>query len=475
MTTVTDRLSALDASFLYLEDRRTPRHVGTVMVFEPSEEGFDYERLLALVSSRIAYVPRYRQRVKQVAGGLLDPVWVDDPEFDITYHVRRSALPRPGTDAQLEEFVARIQARELDRLRPLWELYLVEGLEHGRFAIVTKSHQAMVDGITAMDIGQVIVDSSADSREPLPHHWSSRPVPSDLELAAEALMGAVRSPKALVRTARTGVEDARRLAGRVGSAAGGVMSQVARSAARPAPASPLNVEVGPHRRYVMLRTDLKEYQKIRRRVARATSDTSVNVNDVVLATITGALRSWLQSRGESVTTGDSVRALVPVSVMGEDGITPTTVSPCYVDLPVGEPRPMMRLFQVSYAMRQQTESHRAVGADRLSEVAGFAPPTLHSLGARVGNAVARRMFNLVVTNVPGPQQSLYVADARMSASHPVIPLGRTEALSIGLTSYDGGVYFGLLGDRDAMGDLGVLGQSLSEALDELMDDREALP
>ncbi|KNX39424.1 diacylglycerol O-acyltransferase [Luteipulveratus halotolerans] len=470
-----ERMSSLDSSFLYLEDRTTPMHVGSVLIFSQADDGFDYDRLVSLVTSRIAYVPRYRQRVREMPGGLLNPVWVDDPEFDVTYHVRRSALPRPGTMAQLEEFVGRIEARGLDRHRPLWEIYLVEGLQDGRFAIVTKTHQALVDGVHAIDIGQVIVDADADSGAPVPYTWRAEREPSSVELVAHAAFDAVRRPTSLVGTVRSGVRDTGRIASRIASRVGGVVQTVARSAALPAPASPLNREVGAHRRFVMVSTDLKDYQRIRRRVSKSRGAVDVTVHDVILATITGGLRSWLLTRGESMTTGESIRAMVPVStqVDGAEGGA-GNVTPCFVDLPVGEARPTMRLHQVAYSMQQQIERGQGVGASTLAGIAGFAPPTLHSLGARLGSAMSRRMFNLVVTNVPGPQQPLYAADALMTASHPVIPLAKGQALAIGLTSYDGGVYFGLNADRDAMPDVDVLGQCLVDALEELREDKEVL-
>lgn len=466
---MTDRLSALDVSFLYLEDASTPLHVGSVMVFKPGKDDFDLDRLLALVTSRIAYVPRYRQRVKDVPGGLLNPVWFDDAEFDLSYHVRRSALPRPGSTTQLEEFVARIQARPLDRSRPLWELYLVEGLAHGRFAIVTKTHQALVDGIHAIDLGQVIVDTAADRGDPVPHTWHAQREPSGVELMAQAVLDVVRSPSQVVEGVKAGVGDAWHVAGRARQVAGDVVQAVARSAARPAPSSPLNVEIGPHRRVLTIDTRLADYQAVRSRVNRARGGIEVSVHDVVLAVIAGGLRNWLLTRGESVSGGESVRALVPVSTQPQEA-EGEQVAALVVDLPVGEPSPTMRLHQVAYSMHQQMESSQAMTAAALREIAGFAPPTLHSLGARVGSAMTRRISNLVVTNVPGPQQPLYAGDARMVASYPVIPLGKGQALSIGLTSYDGGVYFGLNADRAAMPDLDVLGQCLTDALAELGED-----
>ncbi len=484
---MSDRLTALDVSFLYLEETTTVMHVGSVMVFDAPDNGFDYERLLRHISARIAFVPRYRQRVRQVPGRLANPVWVDDERFDISYHVQRSALPRPGTTEQLRELVARIQPRQLDRHRPLWEAYLVEGLEGNRFAIITKTHQALVDGVNAVDLGQVILDESANAGTPPTDSWRPRPEPSLVELVTAAVMDTVRRPTEVVDTVRAGLGDLRSTADKVTDTVGGLLF-AARTATRPAPDSPLNVEIGSHRRFGMVSTDLADYRAIRAfhakggRRSRAGSragtgaDSRITINDVVLATITGALRNWLLTRDATVRPTTLVRALVPVSVTVEEaaeaGTLGSSVVAQLVDLPVGEPNAVLRLQQVAYQMRAHGEGGRAVGADQIAGIGGFAPPTLHSLGARVANGLSRRVFNLVVTNVPGPQQSLYVAGARMLATYPVVPLAKGQALAIGLTSYDGGVYYGLNGDRDAMRDLEVLGTCVEDALAEL---RESVP
>ena len=461
-----DRLSPLDVSFLYFEEPTTPMHVGSVAVFQEPETGFDHDRLVRLISNRIAFVPRYRQRIRWVPGRLANPVWVDDEDFDITYHVRRSALPRPGSDAQLAELVARVQSRSLDRSRPLWEMYLVEGLSDNRFAIISKTHHAMIDGMGAVDIGQVILDTSPDPRERPQDTWRPSPEPSWAELVAGAVAETVRRPAAVVDTIRGGLSELSSAAGKVLDAAGGLLA-AATSAARAAPESPLNAVIGEHRRYAMLTLDLDDHRRIRKAH-------DATVNDVVLATVAGALRAWLLTRGEKVGSATTVRALVPVSVRteGENSAPGNHVSSYLVDLPVGEASAVMRLHQVSYRMQAHKDTGQAVGATALAGLAGFAPPTLHSLGARLGSAMSRRLFNVVITNVPGPQQPLYAGDARMLSSYPVMPLARGQALSIGLTSYDGGVYFGLNADRDAMPDVDVLGQCLVDALAELVESRE---
>jgi diacylglycerol O-acyltransferase len=467
MNAMTDRLSALDVSFLYLETPTTAMHVGGVAIFEPprgnGEGSFDYDALVDLVSQRISLVERYRQKVRWVPGRLANPVWVDDEDFDITYHVRRSALPRPGSMDQLRELVGRVQSRQLDRNRPLWEIYLVEGLEDGRFAIITKTHHAMVDGISAVDISTLILDVGTTPRHVPDDGWVPRQEPSRLDLVVGALADNLRRPTQVVDTVRAGVTDARATAGRAAGAAAGIVSAV-RSSLRPAPTSPLNATIGEQRRYGMAATELDDYKRVR----KAHGGT---VNDVVLATVAGALRTWMLTRGESVTPKTVVRAMVPVSVRAEDqaGALGNRVSALFVDLPVGEPSPVVRLHQVSYAMKGHKESGQAVAADAMVALTGFAPPTIHSAAARLAAGFTKRLFNVVVTNVPGPQFPLYAAGAQMLECYPVVPIAKGQGVSIGLTSYNGGVYYGLNADRDTMPDVDVLAQCIEESLAELLD------
>ncbi|PRY61262.1 WS/DGAT/MGAT family acyltransferase [Knoellia remsis] len=469
---MSDRLSTLDASFLAIEEATIPMHVGSVMVFDAPNEGFDYDRLVRIISRRIAYVPRYRQRIRSVPGRIANPVWIDDERFDVTYHVRRSALPRPGDDEQLEELIARIMPRPLDRSRPLWEVYLVEGLADDRFAIVTKTHQALVDGVKAVDIAHLILeDSDSPSAEVVDDTWRPSREPSQTELVVSAVADTVRTPSQVVDTVQSGIADVKATAGRLLGVAGSLASTLARASARPAPESPLSADVGRARRFVMVGTDLDDYRTVRSRLTKGAFAEDVSINDVILATITGAFRTWLMTRGESVHGATTVRAMVPVSVHDEESELPTgrQLAASFVDLPVGEPGPSMRLHQIAFAMRQQMEAGRAVGADTLAGLGGFAPPTMHTLAARLGGAVSRRLYNVAITNVPGPQHPLYVAGAQMASTYPVMPLGQGKALSIGLTSYDGGVYYGLYADRDALPDVDVLGQSVVDALQELLE------
>ncbi len=473
---MSDRLTSLDASFLYLEESTTAMHVGSVMVFQPPRDGFDYDQLVDIIESRIGAIPRFRQKVRDVPGRIANPVWIDDEAFDMSYHVRRAGLPRPGSDHQLQDFVARVQPRKLDRTRPLWEAYLVEGLHDGRFAIVTKTHQSLIDGVNALDIAHVIVDAVEGEQTPdevAP--WEPSRPPSSAELVTSAVIDAVRRPTQVVDLVRGGLNDVLNVGMRAAESAGTLLSAVARTAARPAPDSPLNAEVGTARRWVMVASDLDDYRTVRRRLARGAYAEDVTINDVVLATIAGGLRAWLLGRGEAVSSPTVVRAMVPVSIYGDDpaGMYANQVMACVVNLPVGEPGASMRLHQIAFAMRQQMEGGQAVGASSLANLAGFAPPTLHALGARLGSAMSRRLYNVMITNVPGPQSPLYAGDAKMLSTYPVMPLAKGQALSIGITSYDGGVYYGLNADRDAMPDVDDLGSSILESLDELTSGRES--
>jgi diacylglycerol O-acyltransferase len=450
--------------------------VGTVDIFNSGPEGFDFEALIALIRERIAFVPRYRQRVRGIPARLAPPVWVDDENFDLTFHVRRSALPRPGTLAQLRELVGRVMARRLDISRPLWEMYLVEGLEDDRFALLAKSHLCLVDGIDTVEIGQVLLDTTARPHA-LPgtgtddDSWHPASEPSSLELVAKALWDSVHDPAMAIDNLRGVLTSALGVAVAVGEAVGGIggaLGELASDALRgrrPSADSPLTGLVSEQRRFTTISASLTDLKAVRQ-----VHDHTIN--DVVLAMISGGLRSWLLTRGESISSGSSLTALVPMSVTEDDG-EPTSlgsqVAPHLQRLPIGEPNPLMRLHQVAYDTQAHKDSGRAVGARSLADIAGFAPTTLHTLGVRTSTDVVRKQHDLMITNVPGPQVPLFAAGARLVASYPVLPLSAGHLLAIGVTSYDGEVFFGLTADRDAISDLDVLAQCLLDALDELLD------
>lgn len=468
---VEDHLSPIATSFLYLEEPATVMHVGSVLILEPGPDGFDQERFTELVAARTAPALRYRQKIREMPGRITAPYWVDAADFDLTYHLRHSALPRPGTQEQLEEFVARILARPLDRAHPLWELYVVEGLQDGRVAIVTKTHQALVDGISAVDIAQLLLDDDPQKRPGPVDEPVARREPSDIELLTSSLFGLVTRPNRWVDAVVGGANGMAGAAGRILDHTRTLASALARSATDPAPVSPLNSKVGVARRVCFVPADLRRFRRARQDYQRWHGEPGCTVHDVMLAVLTGALRSWLQTRGEPVHGTAHVRALVPVSVSerGHDTGLGSNMCACFIDLPVGEPNPVMRLSQVSFQMRQQIRTGRAIGARALSDIAGFAPSTLHHLGAQLGNAASRRFFNLVVTNVPGPRRPLWVAGARMVVSYPVIPLAVGQTLAIGLTSYDGTVGIGLNAGRAALHDLSAFSAYVDEALDELTE------
>jgi diacylglycerol O-acyltransferase / wax synthase len=449
----------LDASFLYLEEPGTPMHVGGVLILEAPRGGID--ALADLVEARLALVPRYRQRVAVVPGHLANPVWVDDPDFDIAYHLRRSGLPRPGNQEQLLDLVSRLTSRPLDRARPLWEAYLVDGLADGRVAVITKTHPALVDGLSAIDIGQVLLDVEPDTPAPEPVEWRPRRLPTGGQLLWQAFDEYARRPSAVLDTARNVVADVRSTAARLSGVAGGLL-RTARTTLLAAPHSPLNAPVGRQRRVAIARAELDDIKKVR----KAHGGT---VNDVLLTVVTGALREWLLSRGEPVVGGTAIRALVPVSMQDEEAVAGNKVSSYLVDLPVGEPNPRVRLTRLSYAMRGIAQHGQSVGADSLIALTGFAPPTLHAMGARAARGLSRRLFNLVVTNVPGPQLPLYAAGSRMLEVFPVVPLARGQGLAIGMTSYNGRVFFGLNAERDSVGDVDVLADLIEQEVAELVE------
>lgn len=461
-----DRLSALDASFLYLEDAVTPMHVGGVAIFERPREGFDYRQVLCLVTQRLAYLPRYRQRVVTVPGYLARPVWADDVDFDLNYHVRRSALPAPGTDEQLFELVARLMARTMDHERPLWEAYFIEGLENDRVALVTKTHQAMVDGVGTVELGQLILDSVPQRCEPVEDIWVPRRWPSTTQLVLDAVSETVRRPGELVENLRILVGDAAATVGKLADTVGGLAS-VVRTLVRPAPVGPLNQHVSGGRIFAVVRTRLDDYRAVR-------AEYGGTVNDIVLAVITGALRQWLLSRGESLAPTASLRALVPMAVLESGteefstaGLVNNLLEAHLIELPVGEANPVLRLQHISHRMRAYTDTRRTVTARAMLKVGGFAPATMHLLAARTARSFSGRIFNLVITNSPGPQVALYAGQARMTEMYPVIPLARNQTLAVGVTSYQREIYFGLNADRKAVSDVGYLACMIEESLAEL--------
>ncbi len=460
---MSERLGTRDLALLTAETPEAPAHNATIEIFECGDSEFNYERLLELIRDRLPFVPRYRQRIKNVPGGLANPVWVDDEQFDLGYHVRRSALPRPGSLEQLRELAARIVSRPLDRSRPLWEIYFVEGLADGNVALLSKAHLALVDGVQTVDLGQLLLDLSPEPKGLEPDDWIPQGARSQAGLMLDALADSVTAPETLVDTLRTTTGAVLRTADKTSKRVRGIAGALA--GRRPEKTTAISGPLSQQRRVVTVDTDLADYQVVRKAH-------NGSVNDVILATITGGMRAWLMTRTESLGGLRQVRVVAPVSVIDEE-LQATSlgsmVAAHFVDLPVGEASPIVRLHQVSYAFQAHKENGRAVAANRLAGVAGFAPTTFHAIGSRVAAGELRRGFQVSVTNVPGPQSSLYAAGARMVGTYPVPPLLPGHPLAIGVTSYNGKVFYGLTADRDWLPDADLLGTCIREALVELVD------
>jgi WS/DGAT/MGAT family acyltransferase len=453
-----DRLTGLDSSFLHLERDSAHMHVGSVLVFEGPTP--THEELVAGIERRLHLVPRYRQRLAFVPFGQGRPVWVDDPHFNPAYHVRHTALPRPRSEAQLKLLAGRLFSQRLDRDKPLWELWLVDSLADGRFALVAKTHHSLVDGISGVDITTVLFDTSEDPAPvPEPEPWVPRPLPRGTELLADAWLERATVPSEVVRGVRALVRGPRQVLNQV---AGGVSAVGALArAGTGAPPTPLNVDIGPHRRFTWVDADLGTFKAIKDRL-------DGTVNDAVLSVVTIALRRLLRRRGEA-TEGLELKAMVPVSVRADAarGALGNQVATMYAPLPVGLADPLEVFSVVHASMADLKGSGQAVGAQVLTELSDFAPPTIMSQAARL--SARQRFFNLVVTNVPGPQFPLYLMGRPLKAIYPQVPLSARQALGIAIMSYDGGLYFGLLSDFDAMPDLDETADDLATAIDALAD------
>jgi diacylglycerol O-acyltransferase / wax synthase len=427
-------------------------HVASTIVFEGSPP--THEEFRDHIESRLHLVPRFRQKLRFVPFGQGRPVWVDDPHLNLDYHVRQTALPAPGSEEQLRNLAARIFSQQLDRSKPLWELWLVEGLAGDRFAIVGKSHHALVDGVSGVDITTVLFDLEQEPENPpvRPPKWAPRPEPTDFDLLRDALRERATSPQEIVRGLRAAVRGPRRVLRGVGAT--GKMIEAGMSA----PRTPFNVEIGPHRRLAFVRADLDDLKRIK-------DEHGGTVNDVVLSVVTGALGNYLRARGHD-TEGLELRALVPVSVRAEEerGALGNRISAMMAPLPVWCEDPVERLRLLTETMGDLKGSGQAVGAEILTRLTDFAPTTIASQAARL--QPAQRFFNLVVTNVPGPQVPLYVLGRKMEAIFPMVPLARRQALCVGIMSYDGQVDFGLVGDYDAMADLDSFALDLEGAVSE---------
>jgi diacylglycerol O-acyltransferase / wax synthase len=452
-----ERMSPLDASFLYIENDMTPMHIGGVAIFEGPPPTHD--ELVSRIEAKLMMVPRYRQKVRFLPFDVGLPGWVDDPHFNVDYHVRRSALPAPGGRQELDNLVGRVMSQHLDRARPLWEMWAVEGLDEGRWAIVSKVHHCMVDGVSSIDLMSVLFDTDPVPPPVTVTPWLPGPEPTAAEMLIQSLVGAL-SPAARVigllrtlgspRTAlRSGVETVRAFA------------SVANKLLPPGGTS-LNGSIGPHRRWTSAHAALADVKLVRRSLGGT-------VNDVVLAAITRGFRDLLVSRGES-REGRPVRTVVPVSVRAahERGVYNNRVSAVFVDLPVGREDPVARLAEIREQMDGIKESKGALAGERLVELSGFAPPILLAAGQRLAASIPQQSLNTATTNVPGPQHPLFFAGRRLLESAPFVPVLGSVRIVIGIFSYDGHLYFGITGDYDSVPDIDVLRRGVESGVEELV-------
>ncbi len=462
-----DRLTAVDASFLHQEGTNSHMHVGGLTILEGTPPRM--EEFLEQIRKRLHLVPRYRHKLAYTALDSGRPVWIDDPSFNLEFHVRHTALPSPGSWEQLRNLTARIFSQTLDRSKPLWEMWLIEGLDRKmedptgeRFALISKTHHSLIDGIAGVDLATVLFDVAPDPPPPRVsgRPWKPNPEPDTTELVAAGVRGAVRAGVEMVGAAVGALTHPEQTLERAREAAEGV-GEIVWAGLNPAPATPLNVEIGPHRRFVGVAAQLDDF-KLVKNVLGGT------VNDVVLTVVTAALRSFLIARGVR-TEGMEMRALVPVSVrtVGERHEGGNRIVVMRGPLPVYIADPLQRLRFVKQAMDGLKESKQALGAEVIAGAQNFAPPTILAQASRLN--FSTRLFNLIVTNVPGPQFPLYVLGRRMKRVFPVAFLPENHALAVAIMSYAGEMNFGLLGDFDALPDIDSIGDSIAGELAELVE------
>ncbi len=459
MQTHLDRLTSIDASFLTNESSDSHMHVGAVLIFEGPPPGYD--DFLSHVRDRLHLVPRFRQKLAFPPAQSGRPFWVDDPNFNLAYHVRHSALPAPGSEEQLQNIAGRLYSQALDRSKPLWEMWLVQGLEKNRFALINKTHHALVDGVSGVDIATVLFDV-----KPVPEKieadsvWVPKPPPSPVEMAAMGVQDIAEARLKITRRALRATTHPLRAARKVSDSVE-ALGEVAWNFTNPAPEVPLNVDIGSHRRFVWSRSSLDDFKRIKDALGGT-------VNDVVLTVVSGALRTWLQGRGIR-TEGLELRALVPVSIRAEDehGQLGNRIAAMRGPLPVYVEDPVKRLGVVRASMDDLKDSKQALGAEVISRFNDFAPPTLLAQAARIN--FSTRLFNLIVTNVPGPQVPLYVLGRELQDVFPVAFLPEHHALAIAIMSYHGTMNFGLLADYDSMEDVDAISEHLNVSLAELLD------
>jgi diacylglycerol O-acyltransferase len=468
-------MSPVDSSFLHIENDTTPMHIGAVSIFTGPAPPF--EDLRAMVAGKLGLVPRYRQKVRTVPLAVGPPVWIDDPHFSLDYHLRHTAVPKPGGEEQLRQMAARIFSQHLDRNKPLWELWAVEGLQGKRWALLSKVHHCMVDGVAATDLMSVMfsdatvagdagagANGGASARQgagPLPsREWSPAPEPTGSEVLVRTLARRA-SPagqlEALRRMAAAPRETLRSVAEMARATA------AASTSMRPVGASSLTGPIGPHRRWSWAEARLADVKTVR-------AELGGTVNDVVLTLITNGFRELLVGRGEDLPEDRVVRTMVPVSVRrkGERGVYNNRVSAVFASLPVGLDDPVLRLRSIRLEMDGIKESKQAVAGDVLTSMSGFAPPLLLALGSRLVTLSPRLNMHTATTNVPGPQQPVQTLGRRMLQSFPFVPVVGSIRIVVAIFSYDGGLFFGVTGDYDGAPDIDVLTAGIASGMDTLL-------
>ncbi len=451
-----DWMSPIDSSFLHVENATTPMHIGGVSIFAGPPPPF--QELRAMVAGKLDLVPRYRQKVRSVPLAAAPPAWIDDPHFSLDYHLRHTAIPRPGTEQQLRQMASRVFSQHLDRDKPLWELWAVEGLKDGCWALLSKVHHCMVDGVAATDLMSVMFSDTtalSSSRE-----WSAAPEPSGLEVLGRAVARHATLEgqlDALRRALGAPRETLRSLSEVLRATAAAARSM------RPVGASSLTGPIGPHRRWSWADVRLADVKLVRGALGGT-------VNDVVLTVITNGFRELLRARGEDLPEDLVIRTMVPVSVRrkGERGVYNNRVSAVFAGLPVGLPDPAQRLERIRAEMDGVKQSKQAVAGDVLTSLSGFAPPLLLALGSRLVTLSPRLNMHTATTNVPGPQQHVQTLGRRLLRSYPFVPIVGSIRIVVAIFSYDGGLYFGVTGDYDGARDIDALTAGIERGMDELL-------
>ncbi|GAC1611544.1 MAG: wax ester/triacylglycerol synthase family O-acyltransferase [Mycobacteriales bacterium] len=469
------QLSGLDAAFLAMETSAVFGHVGSVCVIDPSTspEPLTLDRLTSLIDRRLHMIPPFRRRLVEVPLGLDQPYWIEDPGFDIEYHVRELALAEPGDDKQLAEQAARLHARPLDRRRPLWELYLIHGLQGGRKAIYTKVHHAAIDGVSGNDILAAVLDLGPEGREEgnIPE-WSCDKQPGNVSMLARSAISLSRNPLRAVRMSYGLARSLPGLAGAVGRPRLPVVDRILKRDAHVvlspshlrAPGTPFNKSVSPHRRWAFVSLPLDDVKQVKNVMG-------TTVNDVVMALSAGALRRWLIDH-DALPEAPLI-AGVPVSVRTDDqkGAGGNRVSSMIAPIPTHLADARERLRACHVAMQAAKQQHGALPADMLADVAQFAMPALAGQAARLAarlRLVERiNAFNLIISNVPGPNIPLYYAGCRLEAYYPLSAIADGQGLNITVMSYGGQLHFGLIADRELVPDLDKMARYLADELAEL--------